>query len=233
MESVDFAYEFEEPIFPSTHQALAEPNGLLASGGRLSPIWLNAAYQKGIFPWNNPEEERLWWSPAPRAVITQDSFRIPRTVRKELKKSRFKFTINLASEAVIQACALPRQDDSGTWIDQDIMLEYPELIQSGRGMSVECWEPSGQLVGGFYGLLIGKAFFGESMFSRVSGASKLAFARAAPYLFDAGIEMIDCQMNTEHMARFGLLELDRDAFEALLTEATRNQQPVVLPGVIA
>ncbi len=219
--------QFGFPVFPDTHQALAEPPGLLASGGSLSPLWLQAAYSRGIFPWNDPGDTRLWWSPVPRAVITPDSFRIPRSIAKECRRTELRITSNLAFRRIIEGCATPRKSESGTWIDQEILNGYPRLNASGRALSVECWTPDGALAGGFYGLIIGQALFGESMYSRVSGASKIAFATAAPTLFRLGIRLIDCQMRTDHLARFGIRELMREEFETRLREAV--QSPTIPP----
>ena len=232
MESRDSSNLFSEPIFPNTDQALDDPNGLLASGGLITPIWLDRAYRQGIFPWNDPDEARLWWSPAPRSIITPESFHIPKSVRKEVRRTSLRITSNLACQSVIKACAEPRKSEPNTWIDQEILKHYPALIHSGRALSIECWNTNGELVGGFYGLLIGCAFFGESMFSRESGASKVAFAITAPLLFELGIRLIDCQIQSEHMARFGLLELPREDFEALLDDCTKERIISPLPGVI-
>ena len=233
---IDWLDEFQPPAFPSTARALKEPNGLLAAGGLLSPAWLDAAYRKGIFPWNDPEEERLWWTPSPRAIITPQSFRVPKRLAREARNSDFRVTANVSFSNVIQGCAIPREDNSGavagTWIDDEILTVYPELNNAGRALSIECWSSDGKLVGGFYGLMIGRALFGESMFSSVSGASKAAFAFAAPILFELGIELIDCQMRTDHLARFGILEVERHEFEALLASAINAPPVPSIPGVI-
>ena len=222
------------PDFPPTTDALQEPNGLLAAGGQTSPYWLESAYRRGIFPWNDPQEVRLWWSPAPRAIITPESFRLPRTVRKLLKRSRWRITANQAFEQVQAACAEPREDDGGTWIDEELLHNYPRLFRAGRAICVEVWDDDSEagLIGGFYGVLVGSALFGESMFSRVSNASKLAFASAAPLLFELGIELIDCQMHTEHLAQFGCYDADRRDFESRLRHATEQPPMAPLPVVI-
>ena len=232
MEPETTSAQFAFPVFPDTAQALNEPPGLLASGGSLSPLWLQAAYSKGIFPWNDPGDTRLWWSPVPRAVITPGSFRIPRSVSKECRRSPLRVTSSLAFRRVITGCASPRKEESGTWIDDEILAGYPRLRAAGRALSVECWTPEGELAGGFYGLVIGQALFGESMYSRVSGASKIAFASAAPLLFRLGIKMIDCQMRTDHLARFGIRELMRDEFEALLADAVHGPTIAPMPVTI-
>lgn len=227
---IDWLDEVLPPVFPATSNALAEPDGLLAAGGRVSPLWVDCAYRKGIFPWNNPGETRLWWSPAPRAVITADSFHLPRTVRKLLRRESLSISANMAFDAVIQSCAQPRNYESGTWICDEIIDCYSRLQHAGRAFSVECWDAEGYLCGGFYGLTIGSAVFGESMFSRRSNASKLAFATAAPILFASGITLIDCQMKTDHLGQFGLVELERRAFEDALMKATTKPLQLTLPG---
>ncbi|MCT7359700.1 leucyl/phenylalanyl-tRNA--protein transferase [Thalassolituus pacificus] len=227
---IDWLDEVLPPVFPATSKALTEPNGLLAAGGQVSPLWADSAYRKGIFPWNDPSEARLWWSPAPRAVITPESFHLPRTVRKLLRRETLNISTNMAFDAVIQACAQPRDYESGTWISDEIIDCYSRLQRAGRAFSVECWSSDGDLCGGFYGLTIGSAVFGESMFSRRSNASKLAFATAAPVLFNAGVRLIDCQMKTDHLGQFGLIELDRTAFESALRDATGHTLQLTLPG---
>ncbi len=229
---IDWLNEYEVPDFPPTNKALSDPQGLLAAGGLISPLWLDTAYRRGIFPWNDPEEARLWWTPTPRAVITPDSFHIPRKIAKELRKSRMRVTSNLAFERVMAGCTAPRDGQNGTWIDSEITAVYPTLQHSGRALSIECWAPDGTLAGGFYGLIIGRALFGESMFSAQSGASKIAFATEVPVLFECGIALIDCQMRTEHLARFGLIDLPRDEFEARLARAVNSEEIRPVPGVI-
>ena len=230
---IDWLDDSQPPIFPATHKALAEPNGLLAAGGCVSPSWIDQAYRLGIFPWNEPEEVRLWWSPAPRAVITPFSFRIPRTVKKLIRRtSNHMVTINQAFDIVIDACSEPRSYESGTWIDEDILFNYKRLFRAGRAISIEHWDSEGELIGGCYGLVKGQVFFGESMFSRQANASKIAFATAAPALFNAGISLIDCQMYTDHLAQFGAEELPRHEFEALLQRHSITQTRLQIPGVI-
>ncbi|MFT4531124.1 MAG: leucyl/phenylalanyl-tRNA--protein transferase [Oceanospirillales bacterium] len=233
---IDWLDDYQRPTFPDTSRAMHEPNGLLAGGGIVSPLWLDTAYRQGIFPWSDPEEERMWWTPSPRAVITPASFRIPRTVRKDLNSTKAHITANIAFRRVMQACAEPRgfsdSKDVGTWISQDMIDAYESLHRAGRAISVEHWNANGELTGGFYGLMIGRVIFGESMFSREPNASKRAFATAAPKLFELGIELIDCQMKTEHLARFGLIELDRDDFEKQLTLNTTKPTIRALPVVL-
>lgn len=221
---IDWLDETQAPCFPSTQNALAEPNGLLAAGGNITPLWLDQAYYHGVFPWHDPDDVRLWWSPAPRAVITPDSFRLPRTVRKLLKRHRHEYsiTMNLAFRQVITACSAPRDydgEDGGSWIGEDMIEAYCQLQRSGRAVSFELWNAQGELSGGFYGVVIGRVLFGESMFSRQANASKLLFAQVAGQLFECGIELIDCQMQTTHLAQFGAQEISREEFEQRLGQA--------------
>lgn len=230
---IDWLDDTQPPKFPKTSQALDDPNGLLAAGGGLSPLWLDEAYRNGVFPWNDPDEVRLWWSPAPRAVITRDSFRISRTVRKLIKRlNKQTITINQAFDQVIDSCAEPRDYQQGTWIDEDILHHYKQLRLNGRALSIEHWSCDGELIGGCYGVVKGAVFFGESMFSREPNASKIAFAVAAPALFKAGIQLIDCQMHTDHLAQFGAQEIDRHHFETLLQQHTQLATSLKLPTVI-
>lgn len=226
---IDWLDDAGFPDFPPTRCALDEPAGLLAAGGGMSPLWLDQAYRRGIFPWHDPEDVRLWWSPMPRAVITPDSFHLPRSVRKLLNKP-YRLSVNLAFQRVMEHCSAPRSDDNGTWISSAMIAAYTRLHHAGRAISVEYWNASGELSGGFYGVLIGRAFFGESMFSREPNASKIAFGRAAPCLFQHGIQLIDCQMKTDHLARFGLLELERPTFEQRLQQAVQAPPIAPLPG---
>ena len=228
---IDWLDDTAFPAFPPTHTALSNPNGLLVAGGRVSPLWLDQAYRNGIFPWNDPDDVRLWWSPVPRAVITPDSFRIPRTVRK-LLRNPWTLTINMAFEQVMSACAAPRTASNGTWISTDMIAAYTRLRQAGRALSAEVWDEQGTLCGGFYGLMIGRAFFGESMFSVRSGASQYAFATVAPLLFQQGVELIDCQMKTAHLARFGISELNRSNFEGRLSKAVHAPPIPPLRGIL-
>ena len=225
---IDWLDDVYFPEFPATCTALAEPNGLLARGGNVSPLWLDQAYRHGIFPWHSPNSTRMWWSPCPRAVITPECFHLPRTVRKLLKKPH-RLSFNLAFKQVMQACSEPRNDVKGTWISTEMIHQYERLHQAKRAVSVELWDAKGELVGGFYGLLIGSALFGESMFSRIDNASKIAFASAAPIFFRHGVQLIDCQMRTNHLAQFGLIEFEREDFEQRLAQAVNTPLNHPLP----
>ena len=157
--------------FPDPGYALEEPNGLLAVGGDLSPARLLNAYRQGIFPWYSNDQPILWWSPDPRAVLFPDKFRISRSLRKTLRKCPFRVTLDTAFAAVIDACSKPRGDNDGTWITDEMKQAYVQLHRIGFAHSVECWEGD-ELVGGLYGVSMGKVFFGESMFARTSDASE-------------------------------------------------------------
>lgn len=226
---IDWLQEDAHPYFPSTKYAQQEPNGLLAAGGLLSPAWLTAAYKKGIFPWFDDESPILWWSPAPRMVLKADDFHIGKSLRKLMRKKPYRISSNLAYEEVIYQCAQPRDDDAGTWITPEMEQAYIRLNANGISHSVECWDQDGNLVGGLYGILINRVFYGESMFSSANNASKLAFAHFAYYLFNAGLALIDCQMHSDHMAQFGAREIAREEFEDLLKNTLLDPAKIKLP----
>lgn len=204
------------PCFPPTTEALSDPNGLLAAGGALSPAWLLEAYRRGIFPWYGDDDPILWWSPSPRLVILPETFRLPHTVRKLIKRSSLHITFDQDFERVMTACAQPRPYADDTWINTDMLNAYSELHAQGFASSAEGWDEHGNLVGGLYGVRMGGVFFGESMFSSVDNASKLVFSEFATRAFAAGLSMIDCQMHTHHLAQFGGVELERAEFEQRL-----------------
>lgn len=197
--------------FPPVNQALADPNGLLAVGGDLSPERLLSAYRQGIFPWYEEGQPLLWWSPDPRTVLPPCSVHLSRSMRKFIRKCHFSVTFDRDFPAVIQACAEPRDYTDNTWITPTMQRAYIELHRRGHAHSVEIWEAD-ELVGGLYGVAIGKAFFGESMFSRRTNASKTAFLALAWHLRDLGCELIDCQMPTEHLNSLGAVEISRSDF---------------------
>ena len=226
---IDWLQEDAHPYFPSTKYAQQEPNGLLAAGGLLSPAWLTAAYKKGIFPWFDDESPILWWSPAPRMVLKADDFHIGKSLRKLMRKKPYRISSNLAYEEVIYQCAQPRDDDAGTWITPEMEQAYIRLNANGISHSVECWDQDGNLVGGLYGILINRVFYGESMFSNANNASKLAFAHFAHYLFNAGLALIDCQRHSDHMAQFGAREIAREEFEDLLKNTLLDPAKIKLP----
>jgi leucyl/phenylalanyl-tRNA--protein transferase len=226
---IDWLQEDAPPHFPSSALAQVEPNGLLAAGGLLSPNWLVAAYKRGIFPWFDDESPILWWTPAPRMILKAEDFHIGRSLRKLMRKTPYRLSCNLAFEEIIYQCAQPREDEAGTWITEEMEKAYIRLNANGISHSVECWNVDGELIGGLYGLLINRVFYGESMFSHADNASKLAFAYFAQYLFDSGIQLIDCQMHSDHMAQFGAAEVKREEFEELLADALSKPAKIHLP----
>lgn len=201
----------ETPDFPPVAQALREPNGLLAAGGALAPEWLLAAYRRGIFPWYCAGEPILWWSPDPRLVLVPSQIRISRSLRRSLARHRFEVRFDTAFAQVVAACAQPRAASAGTWITAEMQAAYVRMHELGHAHSVEAWS-DGELVGGLYGIALGRAFFGESMFSRQSDASKVALVHLARYLESADFGVIDCQMTTPHLLALGATEVPRDAF---------------------
>lgn len=201
--------------FPDPGYALEEPNGLLAVGGDLSPARLLNAYRQGIFPWFSEGQPILWWSPDPRAVLIPDQFRPSRSLRKSLRKRPFRVSLDTAFAEVIEACSKPRKDGAGTWITEEMKQAYAQLHRIGFAHSVECWEGD-MLVGGLYGVSMGKVFFGESMFSRLTDASKIGFAHLVEQLKEWGFGLIDCQVSSGHLASLGAKDIPRDEFLGLL-----------------
>ena len=203
--------------FPPLDCALAEPNGLLAAGADLSPARLLTAYRSGIFPWYGKDQPILWWSPDPRMVLFPAEFRVPRSLAKRLRRRDYEIRTDTAFEAVMRACAAPRDGDAGTWVTPDMVAAYCELHRLGHAHSVETWI-DGELAGGLYGIALGRAFYGESMFTRAPDASKIALAHLVRQLTRWQFGMIDCQMNTAHLARFGAREIPRSEFSRRLAE---------------
>lgn len=205
-----------EPIFPPVSHALQEPNGLLAAGGDLSPQRLLVAYRAGIFPWYSPGDPILWWSPDPRMVLVPAELKISRSLRRSLARDSFEVRFDTAFAAVIGACAAtPREGQNGTWISTEMQQAYLRLHELGYAHSVESWK-DGKLVGGLYGMALGRAFFGESMFSHCTDASKVALAHLCRYLEQKEFGIIDCQMETTHLASLGARPIPRSDFCALL-----------------
>ena len=201
--------------FPPASEALVEPNGLLAAGGDLKPERLLAAYRRGIFPWYEEGQPILWWSPDPRAVVRPDGVKVSRSLRRSLIKGGFELRIDSAFAAVVAACAEPRRYTDSTWITRDMAAAYARLHELGWAHSFETWR-DGELVGGLYGVAIGRVFFGESMFARVTDASKVALVRLAEHLRGRSFEIIDCQVASAHVASLGATSISRAAFLALL-----------------
>ena len=194
--------------FPPVEEAMREPNGLLAAGGDLSGARLMAAYRQGIFPWFGEDDPILWWSPDPRCVLWPADFKASRSLRRSIRRGSFECTEDAAFAPVMDACAEPRADAAGTWITADMRLAYLDLHRFGHAHSIETWS-HGELVGGLYGVRIGPVFFGESMFSRRSDASKAALQHLAA---KPDIELIDCQLTTAHLVSLGAVEMDRAEF---------------------
>ncbi len=208
--------ETAKPYFPDTASVLAEPAGLLAAGGRLSVEWLLVAYRQGIFPWFSANEPILWWSPAPRTVLYPQNFHQSKSLQKLARQQKYQIVEDRDFRAVIEACAEDRDGQTGTWINRRMIDAYVELHQAGFAHSIECRE-NGELVGGLYGVALGRVFFGESMFSRRPNTSKLCLK----HLVDCGkYEMIDCQLPTAHLHSLGASEISRDEFEDALNRWT-------------
>lgn len=200
----------EEVWFPPVSEAL--PDGLLAVGGDLSTERLLLAYRSGIFPWYNDDEPPLWWSPDPRFVLYPDELRVSKSMRQVMKRGEFDFSIDSAFADVIKNCRhVERKDMDGTWISDDVEQAYTDLHKLGYAHSAEAWK-DGKLVGGLYGILLGKMFFGESMFSREANASKFAFINWVEEMKARGIVLIDCQVYTEHLESLGARMIPRRQF---------------------
>lgn len=202
-------------IFPPLERALREPNGLLAAGGDLSPDRLIQAYRHGCFPWFQDGQPILWWSPDPRTVLPPQETHISRSLAKLMRQQRFRITFDQDFPAVIRACAGPRSYADGTWITTPMQDAYLELHRRGIAHSVEVWLED-QLVGGLYGLAMGKLFFGESMFSHADNASKAGFVTLTQHLSRWGFVLIDCQMPTQHLHSFGARSISREKFSRYL-----------------
>jgi leucyl/phenylalanyl-tRNA---protein transferase len=209
--------------FPALERALSEPDGLLAAGADLTPARLLTAYRSGIFPWYSAGQPVLWWSPDPRMVLFPAEFRMPRSLVKRLRRRDYEIRVDTAFESVMQACAAPRDDGAGTWITPQMIAAYCELHRLGHAHSVETWI-NGELAGGLYGIALGRMFYGESMFTGVPDASKIALAHLVHRLERRQFGMIDCQMNTAHLARFGAREIPRREFSQRLAELVNYPQ---------
>lgn len=213
----------DEPIFPSPE--FAEPDGLLAIGGDLQPARLLTAYSQGIFPWFSHGDPILWWSPAPRLVLFPEEFHLPRRLQRILKSNLFAVSADTAFAEVINGCATATgRSHQGTWITPEMQQAYIGLHELGFAHSVECWH-EGQLAGGLYGVCLDRVFFGESMFTRTTNASKVALAHLVEFALQKEIAMIDCQMTTDHLLRFGARELSREAFQAQLDRLIDRCRP--------
>ena len=204
--------------FPPVRTALAEPNGLLAVGGDLSPARLIDAYRHGIFPWYSEGQPIMWWSPDPRMVLYVDEFKFSRSLRKRVQAGTYETRVDTAFREVVEACATtPRAGQGGTWITPEMVDAYCELHRRGYAHSVESWR-DGELVGGLYGLALGRVFFGESMFAHATDASKVALVNLVAHLKHLGVPLVDCQQETSHLASLGARPIARARFAAHLAE---------------
>jgi len=210
-------------LFPPIDAALDDPNGLLAAGGDLSAERLIDAYRHGIFPWYNGGQPILWWSPNPRMVLFVDEFRIPRSLGKVVRQQRFEIRVDTAFRRVIAGCAEARNGQSGTWITPQVVDAYATLHKLGYAHSVESWRDD-KLVGGLYGVAIGRMFYGESMFARESDASKVALVKLVSMLKYLEMPLIDCQQETEHLARFGGRPVSRRTFAGWLARLVHSSK---------
>jgi leucyl/phenylalanyl-tRNA---protein transferase len=209
--------------FPSPNTALVDPDGLLCAGGDLRPATIVAAYSQGIFPWFSDGQPILWWTPDPRMVLFPNEFKLSRSLAKVMRQQKFEVTFDVAFRSVIESCAAPREPGGGTWIVKEIQDAYTLLHKQGFAHSVESWSGD-QLVGGLYGVAIGKVFFGESMFMRETDASKVAFATLVDKLTRDGFLLIDCQQQTRHLASFGARPIPRAEFLQRLAELINSTE---------
>lgn len=203
--------------FPEASEALEEPNGLVAAGGDLQPRRLLAAYPRGIFPWYEAGQPILWWSPNPRAILRLEALKISRSLRRSIERRGYEVTADRAFDDVVAACAAPRDYGGSTWITPEMARAYVRLHTLGWAHSFETWL-DGELVGGLYGIAIGRVFFGESMFARATDASKVALARAVGFLLSRNFALIDCQVASQHLASLGAECIPRARFLDQLRE---------------
>jgi len=224
--SIVWLSERDSPdAFPPVDRALREPDGLLAAGGDLSPARLIAAYQRGIFPWYSHGQPILWWCPDPRAVLFPQDFNTSRSLTKTIRNKGFETRLDTSFDSVINKCGSAEIRSGGTWLSPEMQAAYESMHSLGYAHSVETWY-EGRLVGGLYGVAIGRVFFGESMFSLERDASKVALRRLCDELVARDFHMIDCQMATPHLLTLGAQLIPRAQFISQLTEHTvRNDQP--------
>lgn len=217
-------YLTQDSPFPEIGLALDDPNGLLAAGGDLSVKRLLDAYRQGIFPWYSDGEPILWWSPNPRTTFIVDDYSTPRSLKRWVRKTPLKVTLNHAFADVVRACAEPRGDQDGTWITEDIQLAYKKLHLAGFAHSVEVWHDD-LLVGGIYGVSIGKLFCGESMFSRISNASKLALSTLIGLIKQHQFPILDCQVENPHLMSLGAENINRRQYLQYVANTTKMNIP--------
>ena len=212
-----------QPFFP--HPDLAEESGLLAIGGDLRPERLIAGYRQGIFPWYSEGDPLLWWFTAPRLVLFVDEFKIPRRLKRKMRQQPFTISCDRAFVQVITACAANRTATrKQTWIVKEMQEAYITLHQLGYAHSVECWQ-DGRLAGGLYGIRLDRVFFGESMFTSVTDASKIALTTLVALLREKGVQLIDCQMTTQHLINFGARELSKKQFQEQISQLIQSTRP--------
>lgn len=209
--------------FPPVHLAMRDPNGLLAIGGDLSPTRLMRAYRQGIFPWYNPDEPVLWWCPDPRTVLLPSAMHVSRSLGKAIRRADYALSFDRAFIRVLAECSAARNRSRGTWLGDDMRHAYTELFRRGHAHSVEVWRDH-ELIGGLYGVSVGRVFFGESMFSRATDASKLALYWLCQQLHRWKFEMVDCQVSSAHLLSLGATEIPRAEFLKTLAIAV-NIQP--------
>jgi len=213
--------------FPDLEQAWDDPNGILAAGGDLSVDRLVTAYCLGIFPWFNEDDPILWWSPDPRCVLRPKELKISKSLKKVINKNKFRISFDQCFDDVLKACASPRKvsgrDETGTWISEEMRLAYNKLHNAGYAHSIECWLDD-KLVGGLYGLAIGKVFFGESMFSRENDASKVAFYHLCKVLIERNFKLIDGQVHSPHLETLGFKLIPRQQFAKELALLTASKE---------
>jgi leucyl/phenylalanyl-tRNA--protein transferase len=213
----------EDPFPPAEH-ALRKPNGLLCAGADLSPERLVEAYRGGLFPWYSGDEPILWWSPDPRMVLFCDELKVARSLAKNIRNKGYEVRIDTAFRDVLEGCASPRRDVDGTWLGEDMRAAYARLHRSGYAHSFECWH-DGTLVGGLYGVAVGRMFYGESMFSRATDASKVALVALVEELRRRGFPLIDCQVRTPLLAQLGAREIPRREFLRRLRALVNYREP--------
>jgi leucyl/phenylalanyl-tRNA---protein transferase len=217
--------ERDDP-FPPVETALGNPNGLLCAGADLTAVRLLAAYRQGIFPWYSGDEPILWWSPDPRMVLFCDELKIPRSLAKSVRNKGYRVTVDRCFKEVLLNCSKTRKDGAGTWLGKDMRKAYLALHEAGHAHSFETWEGS-QLVGGLYGISIGRMFYGESMFTQVTDASKIALAHLVAFARIQNVPMLDCQQQTRHLASMGARPIPRPEFKARI--ATLVERPSLGP----
>lgn len=207
--------------FPAPNRAMRDPNGLLAIGGDLSVPRLMRAYSGGIFPWYNPNEPILWWCPDPRAVLAPDDFHVSHSLEKRIRKPDYAVSLDRAFADVLDGCTGSRRGSHGTWLGPDMKRAYLELFAAGHAHSAEVWR-DGRLVGGLYGVALGRVFFGESMFSTATDGSKLALYWLCRQLKAWSFELIDCQIASQHLRTLGAAEIPRERFLSRLRTALQH-----------